>query len=304
MAEVTVRDAHRSDATAIGAIWTRAVPYLVRSRARAAADLRRDGVLGRRRWVAILDGEVSGIATGRAIDGHDPSVFLTVEVHPDRGSRGVGSALLRAAATAFPDVVALRAVGNGDPVSVSFAVRYGFVPDGERHVSVVDPRTVARAGPPPLGLRAVPLEAMRNLRMLLDTHNLAASDDPSGLSWHYTMQQLRADWWDSPDNAPELSWGLLADERGGPVLAAFSSVQVDRDGGRSWSSMTATHPAYRGRGLAGWVKRRTLNALAEVGVVRAWTAYDSGNAPMLAVNAALGYQPETTSLRLTRRLHH
>jgi GNAT superfamily N-acetyltransferase len=68
--------------------------------------------------------------------------------------------------------------------------------------------------------------------------------------------------------------------------------------------MTATHPAYRGRGLAGWVKRRTLNALAEVGVAQAWTAYDSGNAPMLAVNAALGYQPATTSLRLTRRLHH
>lgn len=301
---MTVRDAHRGDAAAIGAIWAQAVPYLVRTRARAAADLRRDGVLRRRRWVGLLDGRVAGIATSRSIGDREPTVFLTVEVHPDLGSRGVGSALLRHAATAFPDAAALQSVGNGDPVSVAFAIRHGFVPDVERHVAYVDPRTVARAGTEPDGLRAVPLEAMRDLRMLLETHNLAAPDDPSGLSWHYTMQQLRADWWDSPDNAPELSWGLLGDDPGGPVLAAFSSVLVDRDRGRSWSSMTATHPAYRDRGLAGWVKRRTLNALAEAGVAEAWTAFDAGNAPMLAVNDALGYRLATTSLRLSRRLPH
>ena len=297
-----MRDAHRSDAAAIAAIWAGAVPYLVRSRARAAADLRKDGVLRRRRWVGLLDGEVAGIATSRPA-GAGGSVFLTVEVRPDRGSRGVGSALLREAATAFSGSVALRSVGNGDPVSVSFAVRNGFVPDGERDVARLDPRTVGRAGTVPHALRAVPLEAVRNLKMLLDTHNLSARDDPSGLSWHHTMQSLRADWWDSPDNAPELSWGLLADEPGGQVLAAFTSVQVERDQHRSWSSMTATHPSYRARGLATWVKRRTLNALADDGVTESWTAYDSGNAPMDALNRTLGYDVVTTSLRLSRRLH-
>ncbi len=298
-----MRDAHRSDATAIGTIWARAVPYLVRSRARAAADQRRDGALGRHRWVGLVDGEVAGIATSRPIGEQGRSIFVTVEVHPDRGSRGVGRALLEQAVTAFPRAAAMQSVGNGDPVSVSFAVRHGFVPDGERIVAVISPRSAPPAGPEPPGLRAVPLEAMRNLRMLLETHNLAVSDDPSGQTWHYTMQQLRADWWDSPDNAPELSWGLLADDPGGPVLAAFTSVQVDPAGHRSWSSMTATHPAYRGRGLAGWVKRRTLNALAQAHVAEAWSAYDSANLPMLALNEKLGYEPVTTSLRLSRRLH-
>ena len=298
-----MRDAHRSDATAISAIWAAAVPYLVRTRARAAADLRRDSSLGRRRLVGVLDGEVAGIATARQIGTDTQSVFLTVEVHPDRGSRGVGRALLMAAAKAFPHTAALQSVGNGDAIAMAFAVRHGFLPDGERQVSQVDPATVAPVGPPPGGLRPVPLEALRDLRMLLESHNLPGADEPRRLSWRYTRQQLRADWWDSPDNAPELSWGLVADRPGGPALAAFTSVQVDRDNARSWSSMTSTHPDFRGQGLAGWVKRRTLNALTEAGIGEAWTASDSTNSAMLALNDSLGYRTTTTSLRLSRRVH-
>jgi len=200
-----VRDAHRGDAPAIGEIWSAAVPYLVRTAARAAADMREDKTLRRRRWVGLVDGVVAGTATAQQLGEHE--AFVTVEVHPDHGSRGLGTALLTDAAAAFPDIDQMRSVSNGDPISLAFAVRNGFLPEGEHRISFVDPAAVAEAGPPPTGLRAVTLEALPDLRMLLETYNLATSDDPSGLSRRYTMYQLRSEWWDNPDNAPGLSFG-------------------------------------------------------------------------------------------------
>ena len=302
---MSVRDAQLEDCAAIGDIWASAIPYLVRSTDRVVFDLEADGRLGRRHWVAEIDGRVAGTAVARPVA--DDEVFVGVEVHPDYGSRGAGLALLRTAVQAFPGVTNMAAVCRDDPISLGFAVRNGFLPEGEHRVCRVDPRTVADAGPPPDGLRAVTLDHLDDLQQLLDTYNAAAGDDPSGLSRPYTLEQLHAHWWDSPDNAPELAWALLADDPDAPgraVVASFTSVQVDRARARAWSSMTATRPAYRGRGLATWVKRRTLRSLAEAGVSEAWTANDATNAPMVAVNDALGYRPAGKSISVRRRLHH
>jgi GNAT superfamily N-acetyltransferase len=300
VAEVTVRDAHRGDAPAIGEIWSAAVPYLVRTAARAAADMREDKTMRRRRWVGLVDGVVAGTATARQVGEHE--VFVSVEVHPDHGSRGVGTALLSQAAATYAQVDQMRSVSNGDPISLAFAVRNGFLPEGEHRISFADPAAVPEAGPPPSGLRPVTLEALPDLRMLLETYNLSAGDDPSGLSRRYTMYQLRSEWWDSPDNAPGLSFGLIDDSAPRPVLASFTSVQVDRERSRCWSSMTCTHPAYRRRGMARWVKQRMLNELVGSGVTEAWTGNDSTNEAMIAVNEQLGYVMAATSIRLARRL--
>lgn len=295
-----MRDAQPDDAAGIAQVWAAAMPHLVRSAARAAADLRQDEAVARRRWVALLDGTVVGTGTARRVD--DDSVFLTVEVLPERGSRGVGTALLAAAVTAFPGATVLTSVCRDDPIALAFSVRNGFLPDGENRVVRVDPASVGPAGPAPEGLTATTLDRLPDLDVLVAAHNAAAVDDPSGLSRTYTRTTFLADWWDSPDNAPELSWALLDPAGPSPVVASFTSVQVDRPRGRAWSAMTATHPAYRGRGLAGWVKRRSLNALAAAGVGEAWAANDATNAPMIAVNDALGYRPVGRSIRVQRRL--
>jgi GNAT superfamily N-acetyltransferase len=297
---VTVRDAQKGDAAAIGEIWSTAVPYLVRTAARASADMREDRTLRRKRWVGIVDNLVAGTATARQLG--EREVFITVEVHPEHGSRGIGTALMTTAANEFSGATMLRSVSNGDPISMAFAVRNGFLPEGEHHIAFVDPGIVEAVGAPPGELRAITLDALPDLHMLLETYNLSAGDDPSGLSRRYTMYQLRADWWDSPDNAPDLSFGLVDDTSARPLLASFTSVQVDRQRGRSWSSMTASHPSYRGRGLAGWVKRRMLNSLVDAGIVEAWTGNDSANKAMLAVNERVGYRTTATSVRLARRL--
>lgn len=298
-----MRDAQRGDARAIGEIWAGAVPYLVRSPARASADLREDKSLGRRRFMALVGDVPAGTATARTIESADGSheVFLSVEVHPELGSRGVGTTLLATAAGTFPGAAFLRAVSNDDPIAMAFAVSNGFLPEGEHQVAVVDTASVAAPGPVPDGLRALSLDTLPDLRLLMQTYNVAAFVDPSGLTRPFTLKQLRADWWSSPDNAPELSWGLLAPGPSGAVLAAFTSVQVDRARGRSWSSMTATHPDHRGRGLASWVKRRMLAALHDAGLPQAWTANDFSNASILAVNASLGYRHVARSVRVGRR---
>jgi len=57
------------------------------------------------------------------------------------------------------------------------------------------------------------------------------------------------------------------------------------------SMFTGTRRAYRGRGLALAVKLASINWAAANGITRLLTYNDATNAPMLAVNARLGYQP-------------
>jgi hypothetical protein len=137
--------------------------------------------------------------------------------------------------------------------------------------------------------------------MLLETQNAAAARDPFRRR-RLTMYQLRDEWWDRTDNAPDLSWGLLAQGPSGPVLAAFTSVEVDRERSRAWTVMTATHPSYVDQDLAHWVRARTLASLEEAGVAEAWTSSEPAEGSLLPVEELLGYRPAATAVRLVRRL--
>ena len=306
MPEVTVRDAHRGDARGIADIWAAAVPVLVRSAARAAADLREDRALGRRRWVGLVDGEVAGTAAARLLHGETlhaaREVVLEVEVHPRFGSRGVGTALLETAVAAWPGVAQLHATCTDEPISMAFAVRFGFLPLAERLVSTVRTAEVADPGPAPVGLRATTLDRLPSLEMLLDTYNHGTRGDPDGLTVPLTLKELRQGWWNGPDNASDLSWGLVADSPSAPLLTAFSSTTLDRERGQACGAMTTTDPSYRRRGLATWVKRRSLRSLHEAGVAEASTTVDAGNAAMATLNQALGYRPRGVLVHVGRRL--
>jgi RimJ/RimL family protein N-acetyltransferase len=54
---------------------------------------------------------------------------------------------------------------------------------------------------------------------------------------------------------------------------------------------TATRRDYRGRGLALAVKLATTHWAAAHGITQIATTNDETNAPMLAINARLGYRP-------------
>ena len=294
-----MRDARPADAPAVAEIWAAARPLMVRSAARAEAALREDAADDRRRWVGDLDGRVVGTSTARRRD--DGPVMISVEVHPDFGSRRVGTALLAPTLAAFPEATELTAISNDDPIALAFSVRNGFLPTGEHRIARVDPRTVPPAGPAPSGFRAVRLDQV-DPELVRHAHNASAADDPGGLSQAFDRETFRAEWWDGPDHAAELGVGLLDESGEEPVLVAFTAVQVDRPRGRSWSAMTATRPPYRGRRLARWVKQRMLNGVATAGVTSATTANDATNAPMIAVNDAVGYTTVGRTVPVQRRV--
>ena len=281
-----MRDARPEDAPAIAETWAAARPLMVRSAARAEAGLREDVAVGRRRWVADLAGRVVGTSTARRRD--DGTVTISVEVHPDFGSRRVGTALLAPTLAAFPEATELTAISNDDPIALAFSVRNGFLPTGEHRIAGLDPRTVPPAGPAPSGFREVRLDEI-DPELVRDAHNASAADDPGGLSRVFDRETFRTEWWEGPDHAPELGVGLLDESGAETVGVALTAGQVDR-------------PRRRGRGLARWVKQRMLNAVAAAGVTSATTANDATNAPMIAVNDALGYTPVGRTIPVQRRV--
>lgn len=287
-----MRDAGPADAGAIAEVAASATAYLVRTPAGIVYAMVQDKAAGHRRRVAVRDEVVVGEALLKPHD--DQPTTLGVIVHPDSRRRGVGGRLMADALVHVPAGTTVSSIV--DEESLGFAAVYGFEPGPRHQVSRTDPRAVPRAGLPPAGLRAVRCADLDDLQPLLDTNNVCAADDPSGLSRPATMADFRAHWWDEPENAPDLAHAALD----GPLVAGFTMVKVDPYRGRAWSSMTATRREYRGRGLATWLKQATLNALAGARVTEAWTANDRRNAPMLAVNTRLGYRPAVAVQSVSR----
>ena len=87
--------------------------------------------------------------------------------------------------------------------------------------------------------------------------------------------------------APAGSFVALVDGE----AAALSLLTADPESGRAMSWMTGTRRAYRGRGLALAVKLASIEWAAANGITRMLTFNDATNAPMLAVNRRLGYEP-------------
>src|SRR5439155_14345969 len=87
--------------------------------------------------------------------------------------------------------------------------------------------------------------------------------------------------------------------RDGPAWVGQATVHpMGRDG--AWNAFTGVLAEYRGRGLATALKVADAEEVARRG--RGWieTLNHAANAPMLAVNRALGYRPVATSLFLRR----
>jgi GNAT superfamily N-acetyltransferase len=59
----------------------------------------------------------------------------------------------------------------------------------------------------------------------------------------------------------------------------------------AWHDMTAVLREWRGRGVAGALKRATIRWAIDHGLEALETGNDEDNAPMQAVNARLGYRP-------------
>ncbi|MFG3576930.1 GNAT family N-acetyltransferase [Micromonospora chersina] len=300
MTENLIRPARPDDAPGVVTLRGVVHPYLVR------------GVESTRRmiaqpppgedwaaWVAEADGQVVGwVSAYRNIQTSAANVgeISTLHVHPAHRLRGVGTALLDAALAHLRLLGAKRLLTWSQPGSLPFARRHGFTPSRELRYSALDLRPAPPMPEPPPGVRLVPAADV-DPREVHRVDAESSLDEPGDVPtdalgydvWHHEV-------WDNLGLDRDASTLAEVDGR----LVAVSLVK--RDGDRMWSDFTGTVPEHRGRGLARLAKQAALHRAAASGVRTAYTSNDEANAPMLAVNARLGYRPVASQWSCLRDL--
>jgi len=248
-----------------------------------------------------VDGQLAGWAlVMRLWFQTDPEIgMLDVVVDPDHQGRGIGTSL---ATRAEQHLLAhgLRTVRSSSldaPAPRRFATGLGFVETNASSTSSVDPRTVVPE-PIPDGAHLVPFGALDDPRPVFELDLETSRDIPGEESFD---GMALADWtkrfWHTPFADDDASLVAYVDGE----LAALTMLRVDRPSGRAQNNLTATRREFRGRGLARLLKSHSLHRAAEAGATHAMTDNDETNAPMLAVNRALGYRSFARRVEWERR---
>jgi len=233
--------------------------------------------------------------------------YVWLGILPEARGRGLGSKLWEAAERHLEAIGVARVNADtvGDEAGEHFLERRGFERIRTVVISAVDPR---RVNPAELarrlaaaerdGYRLVPyaevdVEALYALELALSADE-PGEDEPRQLSFDEWRAELLA----GPDMTPEGSLAVVAPE--GPV--GYAALSVDPATRRGRNEGTATAQAHRGRGLATLAKLAQLRWAADHGIERIVTDNDERNAPMLAVNRRLGYEPFTERRGFLREL--
>lgn len=115
----------------------------------------------------------------------------------------------------------------------------------------------------------------------------AVADVPRTVPFQVPDIDEFSNWMASPDVNPE--WIFLA--RVGDGIVGMSSLLFPPTRGNVWTGFTGVVRSHRGRGIARAVKLAILRQAIDHRVPCVRTDNDGANAPMLHINAQLGYQP-------------
>ena len=90
--------------------------------------------------------------------------------------------------------------------------------------------------------------------------------------------------------------------REGEAIVGLSYLEFPPVRGLPWTAFTATSREVRGRGIARALKYQSMAQAIELGYKRVRTANDDANAPMIHINAEMGYRVVAPSIELHRSL--
>ncbi len=252
------------------------------------------------RFLAELEGRPVGAATAGRIFMHPPEfdgLWATIAVRPEVRRRGIGTDLL----IAISDRA--RAAGKGwlhipvtdaHPDGVAFLAHRGFTEYERAKMTRLDLAGVAVPPvdvPPGIGLTTLAErpDLVRGVHAVaLETFpDIPGGDVPDSAG---DLAEFRARDVDRP-SIPRDAFMVALEAATGRVVGYASLIMIPGSRTVAWHDMTAVVRAWRGRGVAGALKRATIGWAIANGLDALETGNDLDNAPMRAVNARLGFRP-------------
>ena len=277
------------------AAWT-AVHNRVSPTALSADEVRayREALEGATHVLATHGGETVGAAFA-ALDTDQRArgaVLAWVAVLPEERGAGVGSALVAGLAD-WVGRTGLEAVESyveeDDAGSLAWAGRRGFVEIGRESWLALDLRGLEPPpADPPAGLEIVTLAARPEL--LHGVYEVAGEAYPD-IPGHEGEMESFDDWvaldMSGPNDDPEGVVVALA----GPEVVGYSKFHLPQARpGVAVHDVTGVRRAWRGRGIAGALKRTQIAWAKERGYERLETWNEERNTPIRKLNERLGYR--------------
>ena len=236
-------------------------------------------------------------------------VFILVE--PGCRRQKIGSALWEASIDflhGYPVTSLISSVWDDDPASLAFAQHRGFTIERHAFLSHLDLNTFDES-PYLSDIARLEKEGIRfgSLADFPDTPetdqqfcelNAAIDRDMPGMNWDFTNYA---------DFFGEHVLGSPGYRREGQLLAldgdtwvGYASVHFDPASCRARNATTGVLRAYRGRKIAQALKLQAIRYARRLGAIAIDTNNDSVNAPILAINQKMGYQPEAGKFKLVK----
>ncbi|WP_412539206.1 GNAT family N-acetyltransferase [Longispora sp. K20-0274] len=251
--------------------------------------------------VRDASGEMVGFARLAVRDGKDTGYLHALLVTPDHRRAGLGRRLLALAAERARAGGCRNLVGwTADPAGREFLAAVGARVAGGFRKSVARLPVTAPPRRVPAGYRLLtwtgPAPADR-----LDSYARAreaindAPHDPDEAPDRYTPERIREMEATLARRGQHLRVTVALDGAG--TVVGFTGLYVSPEPGSAVATGdAAVLPEHRGRGLIAAVKYESLRLLAadRPDVTEVTTGNDVGNAPMLAVNARLGFVETVT----------
>jgi GNAT superfamily N-acetyltransferase len=140
-----------------------------------------------------------------------------------------------------------------------------------------------------IGVRLMTLSDDRDpqkLHKLYDMLVEAERDIPTSAPWRMLdFEEWRQFWFDGPGIREDRFWTA----REGDAIVGMTAIEYPVERGVPFTAMTGTARAVRGRGIARALKYEAMNQAIELGFTRVRTQNDANNAPILRINAEMGY---------------
>lgn len=255
-------------------------------------------------FVAMRDG--ADVGAGFALVGwHSDPGIATVEAWtvPSGRGAGTGTAMLDALLAWAADRGSVGAdshVAEDDPDSLAWAGRRGFRETGRSSLRVLDLRsTPERPIAPPEGIEIAPWAERPGIeRELYDVFCEAAPDEPGAEAAEIPpfAEWLTSDMSGSSDRRDAVFVALAGD-----AVVGYAKLSIDDDTGRiAWHDLSAVRRAWRGRGIAGALKRAQIAWARGQGFERLQTQNEQRNTPIVRLNEQLGYVVAPGRIRLRR----